>query len=512
MNEHTAQPPTTTLADLEQQSAAKAAARFLAEQNPMAGLLYREDWSGLRVCIYCRISRDPKNTKAGVKRQRTYCEALVNQRGGTVVEVHIDNDISASRYTTKKRPGFDAMIEGAEAGRFDVILCTEVERLYRRRREFAWVADFATQHAGKLTIVTLGGDVDLSTPDGRFKASIQAEMAIMESEKIARRKRMANHERAEAGLSNPSIKRSFGWERDGMTQRPMEAKLVEGAYQDTLAGVSSKAIAKRWAAAGVETTTGGKWSGTHVRKILLNPRNVGDLTYQGKVHKRDCWDGIVDRPTWEAVKTLLEGRPAPYRATAARGTPFAGLLHCGRCGGGQVLHRSSLQGVKCWRCPQCSLTVTARPVEEGMWKAAVDLADTAEFRSRVQETHDDEGAIAEWNRCEDELRRNDELKADGRISEERWVSQAALLEARRDKAKEQIMVGRSTEPVAVWLQSHTLREDRATVPDHVQRNLLHLVYTAAVVNPATVRGPKFDPNRLVPAWTDAAAEAALAAE
>lgn len=60
--------------------------------------------------LYCRISQDDRSEGLGVGRQETDCRSYADRHDWTVGEVHVDNDISASRYSKKKRPGFDALM------------------------------------------------------------------------------------------------------------------------------------------------------------------------------------------------------------------------------------------------------------------------------------------------------------------------------------------------------------------------------------------------------------------
>src|SRR3712207_9143163 len=48
---------------------------------------------------------------------------------------HSDDDLSASRYSTKPRPGYAALLADITADRVEVIVVTEMTRLYRRLEE-----------------------------------------------------------------------------------------------------------------------------------------------------------------------------------------------------------------------------------------------------------------------------------------------------------------------------------------------------------------------------------------
>ena len=83
--------------------------------------------------IYCRISKDDAGTALGVARQERLCRELAEARELDVVDVFVDNDISA--YNGKKRPGLEALLGAVESGRVQAVLCYHVDRLYRRAIE-----------------------------------------------------------------------------------------------------------------------------------------------------------------------------------------------------------------------------------------------------------------------------------------------------------------------------------------------------------------------------------------
>jgi site-specific DNA recombinase len=58
--------------------------------------------AAVRAGVYTRISSDPSGKRAGVERQRAYCEEYWVTRGWQVADLFEDNDYSAS--TGTRRP------------------------------------------------------------------------------------------------------------------------------------------------------------------------------------------------------------------------------------------------------------------------------------------------------------------------------------------------------------------------------------------------------------------------
>jgi DNA invertase Pin-like site-specific DNA recombinase len=86
-----------------------------------------------RAVIYTRISRDPEGEALGVQRQRQDCLDRAAREGWQVIDVLVENDVSASGYARKPRPLCAQLMQRAERREFDVILAYSNSRLTRRR-------------------------------------------------------------------------------------------------------------------------------------------------------------------------------------------------------------------------------------------------------------------------------------------------------------------------------------------------------------------------------------------
>src|ERR1700722_9197960 len=82
----------------------------------------------LRAAIYARYSSDNQNDKS-VEDQITLCRELCAREGLTVVAVFDDRAISGT--SVANRPGFQKMMQAAEARSFDVLVAEDVDRISR---------------------------------------------------------------------------------------------------------------------------------------------------------------------------------------------------------------------------------------------------------------------------------------------------------------------------------------------------------------------------------------------
>jgi site-specific DNA recombinase len=114
--------------------------------------------------IYARLSKDRRGLSDNVEIQVAEGRAYAGDKGWAVAGVHSDDDISASKFSTKPRPGYERLVSDIEAGLVEVVICTEMPRLYRRLEELLELIRMAarTRLRGIWTTDDIG--YDLSTP------------------------------------------------------------------------------------------------------------------------------------------------------------------------------------------------------------------------------------------------------------------------------------------------------------------------------------------------------------
>ncbi|MEU3292985.1 recombinase family protein [Streptomyces longwoodensis] len=325
-----------------------------------------------RAVIYCRISQDRTGAGLGVDRQREDCEALAQRNGWQVVEVYVDNDVSAFRKGSKRKD-YARMLGDLEDGIATIVIAWHTDRLHRSPVELEGYIDVC-ERRGVSTHTVQAGELDLATPSGRMTARILGAVARQESEHKGERVARARRQKAMAGEWTGGI-RPFGWgvptgETRTKVNRetgeeydepvldmskavPEEKQAIAYGTDLILAGGSVRGYRKWLIDKGFVTTLGNEFSHTEARDILLRPRNAGIAVYRGEEVGRGQWEELVPEPKFRAVVAILTD---PSRTTTPGATPkwLGSLLYrCGRneCGHGMTVTQSGGRNYPSYKCP-----------------------------------------------------------------------------------------------------------------------------------------------------------------
>ncbi|MFD6684185.1 recombinase family protein [Micromonospora parva] len=302
-----------------------------------------------RAVIYCRISQDRTGAGLGVDRQREDCEALAARNGWDVIEVYVDNDISA--YSGKKRPDYRRMLQDLDDGKATVVIVWHTDRLTRSIVELEEYIELSDRRS-IATHTVQAGTIDLATPSGRMTARILGAVARQESEHKGHRVARARMQKAKAGEWGGGI-RPFGWgvPTGELTKRvdrktgeeveapvldmnktvPEEAAAIEAGHEIILSGGSLKSWVRWLADKGLTTTRGNRIGHVEARDMLLRPRNAGIAVYKGEEIGKGAWEPLVPEEQHRAVVAILKD-PARRTAPGAQPRWFGSLIF--RCGFG----------------------------------------------------------------------------------------------------------------------------------------------------------------------------------
>lgn len=262
--------------------------------------------------LYARMSLDRTGQAAGIERQEAECRDLAQRLGLEVVDVYIDNDISAT--TGKRRPAFEELLESGTKR----VVTWHIDRLLRLSKDLERVLD------ANLTVHSVtSGHIDLSNPAGKATAKTIVAWSQYEGEQRTERQKAAHRQRKARGESWWAV-RPFGYTNHGELVEH-EAEAIRHVYREVAAGRANLAAHARWLNAQGLTTTGKarEWSSGTVRGFLLAERNLGG----------GSWQPLIDEATFMAARAVLHARDRGAGGISPV-SMLTGIAVCGVCGEG----------------------------------------------------------------------------------------------------------------------------------------------------------------------------------
>ena len=480
--------------------------------------------------IYARISRDRTGEAVNVQRQERECREVAERRGWPIVDVYVDNDLSAS--SGKARPEYRRLLADVKAGRINAIVTYHPDRLYRRLVDLEELIDVVETRRVDVATVS-AGDVDLATPAGRAHARIIGTMARYESEQKGERHRSKHRELAQQGRWHGGGRRRFGYEvvdADGVSggaKKPFrlvinrtEAKHLRKAAADVIEGASLYSITQRWNEGGITTTGGRRWSITQVRSLLLSPHVAGKRFHGPTGTLVDAaWPAILSPATHELLNARLndEARRTTPQAAARHGRRYAltGLLRCGLCG--QPLIGRKRQG-RAWAyfCSSgaggCSrLAITGWEVDDLVMGRVYNRMNERPAGPPVEDSPEREDLLRQLADLERRVTAIDADYADGTITGQELRGAKAKVDERRRGVEARLGELMSASPsgwtdydLAVaesddW-HERLVSGDLTPAEASEAHDWVAAFVEEVVISPAPKRGARFDSSRVTIRW------------
>jgi site-specific DNA recombinase len=376
--------------------------------------------SAKRALIYVRLSsyKGETDTTTSPERQEEACRAYAFAQGWNVIDVVYDLDVSGSDKGLRlDRPGL-LKVRAAWASA-DVLLFAKIDRLARNVLDWSRIREEADSNG--VALVSVADSLDLTTPGGRFVATILQAFAEMEAAMISTRTREAvaylAREGRHRGGSVP-----FGWtsapRADGPGFRlvldPIQAPVVREAVDRVIAGESAASVADDFNARQV-LSTNEAWIAKSLRALLVRPILRGMLVHHGDLVRDST--GLPIRPheplltdaEWTRLQTALawsSPRPSSPDEGLQEFSLLRGLVTCSLCR--KRLHSGLTKGkYPQWRCSRstvipgttakCSGTAIARgPLEDHVISEVLRVVgDTPGVEVVMEERADEEIAEVE---------------------------------------------------------------------------------------------------------------------
>lgn len=375
----------------------------------------------LRVAAYCRVSTEEEEQQGSFEIQKLYYTEKINSTPEwEVAGIYADDGISGVH--TKKRDGFNQMIQDCKKHKIDLILTKSISRFARNTLDSIQYVRMLKQMG--IAVVFEKENINTATMNSEMILTVLSAFAQAESESIsqnvARGKRMGYKH----GKFAFPYGRIIGYRKgaDGKPEIiPEQAEVIRLIFNSYLQGDSLQSIKAKLETAGALTARGNiAWSAQSIQRILQNEKYCGDVLLQKTftedvltgVHKKNTGqlpqyyienyhEGIVSKQMFREVQAEIARRNSKSAANQRkrrRGRynskyALSERLFCGDCGSPYKRVTWNIHGRKqiVWRCVNrieygtkfCSRSpsIPEEELHRAILKAVQDLA--ANFTDEV---------------------------------------------------------------------------------------------------------------------------------
>ena len=282
-----------------------------------------------RVCLYTRISTDEENQPTSLASQRERLAAFCASQEGWRIVAHEEDRATGTKLD---RPGLQAALELARSGQVDLLLVYRVDRLSRKVRQLAQLAEELDAVGCVLRSAT--EPFDTGSAAGRMMLQMLAVFAEFEHATMVDRVSAGIERRAKEGRWATG-RLPFGYRRNEAKEvvpEEREARVVRRVFSlYTRERLGTVSIARRLAAEQAPSPARG-WQPAVVQLLLANEAYLGRVHWRGESYP-GLHEPLVDEATFARARALLRERGEDV--ARRRGNPsdflLSGVLRCGRC-------------------------------------------------------------------------------------------------------------------------------------------------------------------------------------
>ncbi|MFD8532078.1 recombinase family protein [Streptosporangium canum] len=284
-----------------------------------------------------------------------------------------DNDLSASRHSTKERPDWQRLAKDLEAGLIDILIMYESSRAWRKLSDWVLLVDACRDNNVLMHITSHQRTYDLTQRRDRKTLIEEGVDSEDETEKTSERVKRAMEANRRQGRPHSRPAYGYAIEVDPANHRekvrvpvPEQAVIVREIITRVAKSEPISVIVKDLNLRGVDSPSvaqglkphprsKGKalWSPAMIRKICTNEAYIGK---RGLVDA--TWSAIVDKELFWKANNLLKD-PGRKTTIPARGKHVLSFLGtCGECS--EYLRRKGGQGPDRYTCSSDKGCVTIR--------------------------------------------------------------------------------------------------------------------------------------------------------
>lgn len=280
----------------------------------------------MRAVIYSRYSAGPDQTAQSIEGQLRVCKKYIENNGWDYLRYYADEHISGR---TDRRPQFQAMMNAAECGEFDVLVVYSTDRFSRSK--FDSISYKKKLRELGIRIAYAAENIP-DGPEGILLESLMEGWAEYYSEELSRKVKRGMSESARKGKSNGG-RRTFGYrtgpDKDLVIDQS-EAYAIRQVYRMIADGQTIQSAVDWLNEHGYVSTIGKPHTFNSVRKMLSNKRYLGYYIWDD-IEVPEALPAIIDKTVFYAVQQRFEEN---RRVMPKNRVKFllTGKLYCGICG------------------------------------------------------------------------------------------------------------------------------------------------------------------------------------
>lgn len=272
--------------------------------------------------------------------------------------VYIDDGISGTN--TKKREGFNGMIEDCMAGKIDMVITKSISRFARNTIDcLKYVRQLKEKN---IAIIFEKENINTLEASGELLLTIMASLAQQESASLSQNVKLGLQFRYQDGKVQVNHNHFLGYTKDedgNLIIEEDEAKIVRRIFREYLEGASFRDIAN-----GLERDkikTGGKrykWHLSTIQGILQNEKYMGDALLQKTIttdfiektrikndgsvpqyYVKDSQEAIIPRDIFTQVQeemvrraNLFSGEEGKKKRVYSSKYALSSICTCSKCG------------------------------------------------------------------------------------------------------------------------------------------------------------------------------------
>ena len=330
----------------------------------------KEEQKKIPVAVYARVSTKSDHQGDSLENQiKHYTEKVGNDPRYTLTEIYYDFGISGFKTS---RPGFQRMMEDAEAGKFQLVITKAITRFARNTQT---VLD-STRRLKELGIDVFFELQNIHTlsQEGELLMTLFAAFGQAESEGARMHTLMALKRKYDAGEPPRRLEKSMGYSKgaDGEFYPDAYAPMVMEMFEMAADGYTAAQITNWFNNEGRTNHNGKAFNRSTVTRMLRSPVYKGDFIGQRhfvdenrKLRKNEGEKPmyyieedhipIVTNELWEKAQEALDNVTRKAMPTKAKplplndeNYPYRKLLFCASCG--HRLNRAVRAGRVLWEC------------------------------------------------------------------------------------------------------------------------------------------------------------------